>query len=156
MRSGWLEIFVTLAVLCLPLQAAHAQAHVTESGTHTVRASVVHSNLLSPEAARQHGISVADDRGVLNVVVLEGKPGHQQSVSAEVSAVRTDLVGRAETIAMREVRVNDGVSYIGSFTAEISPTARFRIEVLPVGVTQPLSVEFEERFFTPASTSTRK
>lgn len=47
---------------------------------------------------------------------------------------------------MREMRANGGVSYLGSFRVVASPTARFRVEALPAGAAQPLSVEFEERF----------
>lgn len=146
MRSGLLQTLTAIALFGAPLQAALAQVHVAESGVHTLRASVVPSDRLSSEAAREHGIAVADDLGVLNVVVLERRQGAQPSVPAEISATRTDLSGRAETIEMREVRANDGVSYLGTFRVVASPTARFRIEALPAGATQTLSVEFEERF----------
>ena len=158
MRSGLLRVFTTIALFGLPLQAAMAQAHEAESDGHTMRVSVVPSNRLSSDAAREHGIAVADDRGVLNVVVFErgddpSTPAQssatERSVPAEISATRTDLVGRAETVEMREVRANGGVSYLGSFQVVDSPMARYRIEALPAGVTQPLSVEFEERFHIP-------
>jgi hypothetical protein len=146
MRSGLLQVLNAMVLFAAPLQAALAQVYTAESGAHTMRASVVPSDRLSSEAARQHGIAVADDLGVLNVVVLERRQGAQPSVPAEISATRIDLSGRAETIEMREVRANDGVSYFGTFRVVASPTARFRIEALPAGVTQPLSVEFDERF----------
>jgi len=149
MRSALLQVFTAIAFCGAPLQAALAQAHVAESGLHTMRANIVPSNQLSSEAAREHGITVADDRGVLNVVVLERNEGNQRSVPAEISATRTDLAGRPETIEMREVRANGGVSYLGSFRVVDSPRAQFRIEALPAGGGQPLTVEFEERFHVP-------
>lgn len=146
MHSRVLSLITAIALAGAPLQGALAQAHVAESGVHTLRASVVPSNMLSSDSAREHGIPVADDRGVLTVVVIERKQGGERSVAAQVSATRTDLAGRAETIEMREMRVNDGVSYLGSFRVVASPRASFRIEALPAGAAQPLSVEFEERF----------
>lgn len=153
MRSGLLQVFTVIAFFGAPLQAALAQAHVAESGGHTLRASVMPSNQLLSEVAREHGIVIADDRGVLNVVVLEVEQGEKQSgprsVPAEISATRIDLLGRVETVEMREVRANGGVSYLGSFEVVDSPMARYLIEALPAGVAQPLSVEFEERFHEP-------
>ena len=115
MRSALFSVITAVALLGAPLQAALAQAHVAESGVHTMRASVVPSNSLSSAAAREHDITVADDRGVITVVVLERKQGAETSVPAHVSATRIDLSGRAETIEMREMRANGGVSYLGSF-----------------------------------------
>jgi hypothetical protein len=149
MRSGLLQALTAIALCGAPLQAALAQAHEAEAGVHTMRASVVPSSQLSSEAAREHDIAVADDLGVLNVVVLERKQGDERSVPAEISATRIDLVGRVETVEMREMRANDGVSYLGSFRAKDATVARYRIEALPAGVTQPLIVEFEERFHVP-------
>jgi len=149
MNSKLVQVLATIALLCAPMQSALAQAHVSESGLHTLRASVMPSNRLSSEAARTHGIPVADDHGVLNVVVLERRQGDERSVPAQISAIRTDLAGRAETIAMQEVRANSGVSCIGNFRVISSPTARFHIEALPERNVQALSVELEERFFVP-------
>lgn len=146
MRSGLMPVFTAIAMFGAPLQAALAQVHVAESDAYTMRASVVPSNQLSSEAAREHGISVSGDRGVINVVVLERKQDAERSVPAKVSATRSELSGRVESIEMREMRANGGVSYLGSFDVVVSPTARYRIEALPAGAAQPLSVEFEERF----------
>jgi hypothetical protein len=149
MYSRLLSLFTAVALCGAPLHSAMAQAHVAESGAHTLRASVVPSNRLSSEAAREQGITVADDRGVLTVVVLQGEQGQQRSVPAQVSATRIDLSGRMEPIDMREVRTGGGVSYLGTFRVVTSPTARFRVEAVPTGASQPLGVEFEERFHVP-------
>jgi len=149
MRTNLLQRLALAAVLGAALPLAWGQAHVVESGVHTLRVSVVPSATLATETARAHGIDVAADRGVVNVVVLERGDVGQRPVPAEVSVTRTDLVGRPETIQMREVRTNGGISYFGTFTVHASPTARFRISARPAKAVQPLTVEFEERFFVP-------
>ncbi|MDQ3445989.1 MAG: DUF4426 domain-containing protein [Pseudomonadota bacterium] len=146
MRSKLLQRLASAAVLSAALPLAWGQAHVAESGVHTMRASVTPSAALATETARAHGIDVAADRGVVNVVVLERGDAGQRPVPAEVSATRTDLAGRPETIEMREIRANGGISYLGTFTVLTSPTARFRISARPAKAGQPLTVEFEERF----------
>ncbi len=149
MRSKLLQRLALAAVLGAALPLAWGQAHVAESAVHTMRASVAPSGALATESARAHGIDVAADRGVVNVVVLERGDAGQRPVPAEVSATRTDLAGRPETIEMREIRANGGISYFGTFTVHTSPTARFRISARPAKAGQPLTVEFEERFTVP-------
>jgi len=75
MRPQVLRFFVAITLLSAPLHAL-TQVHVDESGTHTMRVGVVPSNMLSGDAAREHGIAVSDNRGVLNVVVLERRQGN--------------------------------------------------------------------------------
>ena len=149
MRSRVLQCLAAAAILAAALPLAWGQAHIAESGVHTMRASIVPSTALATESARAHGIEVAADRGVINVVVLERGDGGQRPVPAEVSATRTDLIGRPETIEMREIRANSGISYLGTFTVHKSRTARFQISAWPAQASQPLTVEFDERFHVP-------
>lgn len=126
---------------------ALAQPYVAEAGPYTMRASVVPSQQLAAATAREHGVQTAADRGVLNVVVLErSEGGAPRPVPAEVDATRINLVGQPESIPMREMRVNDGISYLGTF--EFSPlrTLRFAVRATPSGSGETLAVEFDHRF----------
>lgn len=152
-----------LVALCLSVTTllAHAQGaldrndapgragppvHVSEFGPYTLRASAIGSEVLPPGTAERHDIDRAADRGVLNLVILERRDGRQVTVPATVTASKDNLLGQNEEIAMREVRENGRVSYLGSFGFAPLRNLRFTITARPAGSSDTLRIEFEDRF----------
>jgi hypothetical protein len=123
--------------------------HVVIDKPYKLQASALRSGMLPAPAAERHGIDVAADRGVLNVVVLKEQDGKQVTVPAEVTAIAINLLRETEPIEMREVKENDHVSYIGSFGFQPLRNLRFVINALPQGAIEPIALEFEDRFVVP-------
>ncbi|MGK2957394.1 MAG: DUF4426 domain-containing protein [Acidimicrobiales bacterium] len=151
LRHAIVFLVLTLAAALAGAQAADAagqpQVHVAKFGAYTLRANAIQSNVLPASMARQHGIERAADRGVLNLVILERKPGGRDvTMSAEVSVRQENLLGQSETIKMRAIEENGRVSYLGTFGFASRRTFRFAISARPVGSDQALTIKFEDRF----------
>lgn len=115
-----------LAVLLLgAAQFAAAQSHEASSGDLTLRSSTVSSERIDPATAARHGIVPSPTTSVLNVVVLRGIA--QQTIPARVNATARSLAGVRQDIAMREVRENGRVSYLGTY--EVLPREVLDLEV---------------------------
>jgi len=120
--------------------------HVSEFGRYTLRANAISSDVLAASTAKRHGIDQASDRGVLNLVILERQGKRQVTVRAEVTASKHNLLGQSEEIEMRAIKENGRVSYLGTFGFAPLRNFRFTITALPVGASEPLKIEFEDRF----------
>jgi Domain of unknown function (DUF4426) len=121
-------------------------SHLVKDGPYTMRASTLQSDSLTPAIAQRHGITVAPDRGILNVVVLKQQGDTRVTVPTDITAISINLLGQTEPISMREVIENDHVSYIGSFGFQPLRNLRFVINAKPRGGIEPFALEFEDRF----------
>ena len=95
--------------------AAGRGAAACRFGITALQASALRSGMLPAPTAERHGIVVAADRGILNVVVLKEEDGKQVTVPADVTGITINLLRQTEPIEMRKVIENEHVSYIGSF-----------------------------------------
>jgi hypothetical protein len=112
------------------------QEAVSRIGDVTVRASVVPTQSLSDEIARQYGLSRSPDTVMLLVGVRQGPEAQEVALPATVTATATDLTGRRHDIALRELRSGELLDYVG--TLKISPpdTLRFDVVVVRAGGAQ--------------------
>ncbi|WP_374604925.1 DUF4426 domain-containing protein [Arenimonas sp.] len=104
------------------------------------------STELTPEVARQYGITRSANRALLNVSVRRGEPGADVAVPARVRAVATNLAGQRNTIAMREVRDGEALYYLGQAQVSGQDTLTFELEVTIQGQA-PMSAVFKQEFF---------
>jgi hypothetical protein len=106
------------------------QEAVSRVGDVTVRANLLPTASLSDAVAKQYGIERADDRVMLLVSVRQGPEGQDAALPATIEAQVTNLQGQRRGIAMRELRTDEYVDYVG--TAEVSPpdTLRFDLEIV--------------------------
>lgn len=135
-----------MACACLVAPPAMAQARVVEAGDYTLRVNTLPSDNLPVDVADRLGIEQSADRGILHAVILRRSDGSQVAVAAQVDAIRDNLMGKTEAIAMRPVRANDRVSYMGSFEYGPLRNYRFVVTAVPPGSSDPLVVEFEDSF----------
>ncbi|MDQ3058887.1 MAG: DUF4426 domain-containing protein [Pseudomonadota bacterium] len=144
--AGAVGLFAGLTGLATDAQA---QAHEVRQGDYVLRSSTVASQSIAPETAAQHGIVPAPGRAVLNVVLL--RPGNpstaEATVAAEVSASRQNLAGVQQTIAMREVRANGYISYVGSYDFLPREVIDFTITARPAGAPpgQAVTLNYRDR-----------
>ena len=150
LSCGLLSLLVTAAAaqgsIDTDISRHRIHSHLVKDGPYTMRASVLDSDTLPVAIAERHGITIAPDRGILNVVVLNHRGGSQVTVPAEITAVTINLLGQTEPIPMREVTENDHVSYLGSFGFQPLRNLRFVINAKPLGSIEPFALEFEDRF----------
>lgn len=155
-----LSALVLLAQLLTVLAKAQAPANgqgtigeVQPSGGEAVsngyvlRANAIQSTFLPEAMAEQQGVEPADDKGIVNVVVLEEQEnGGQSTVPAEVTVVQEDLAGQRHTLDMHASEEAGYVSYFGTFTYDHHTNFRFHVTAEPEGSNERLTVEFEDAF----------
>lgn len=119
--------------------AANApQQAIARIGDVSIRASVVQTSTLGTAVASQYGI-VRDDKTVLLLVaVRQGSEALETSIPAQVTATVTDLRGRTQPIAMRELRVEAQgadalVDHVGTIDIDLPDTLRFDVTVTREG-----------------------
>lgn len=130
----------------MPAAAATQEDAIARAGDISVRASTVPTALLGEAVAREYGITRGDGTVLLLVAVRTGPDGEEASLPATVTAAATDLRGREQAIAVRELRSGELLDYIG--VVEVSPpeTLRFALKVTPEGAA-PMTLQFNRDFY---------
>lgn len=137
-----------IAAGLLAAQGARAESPVV-TGDYSIYYSTVNAEALDPEIAATHGIQRSKRTGLLNVTVVKRQAdGGGQNVPARVEATARTGSGPASQIAMREIRVGEGLSYIGQFPVEDLQIVDFTIQVTPPGGAESAVIELQEQFFT--------
>lgn len=112
---------------------SETQEAISRIGDVTIRATAVPTTTLSEQVATQYGITRADNTVMLLVGVRQGSDAQEVALPARITATVTDLRGRRQDIAMRELRSGELLDYVGA--VEVSPpeTLRFDLTVVRDG-----------------------
>ena len=110
----------------------HSEA-VTRIGDVSIHASVVQTSTLAEGVARDYGITRDERRVLLLVAVRQGPEAEAIALPAQVVATVTDLRGRRQDIAMRELRSGDLLDYVGTVEIDLPDTLRFDVVVTRAG-----------------------
>lgn len=127
--------------------AASAEA-VTRIGDVSIHASAVQTSILDPSVARAYGINRDERRVLLLVAVRQGPDAEAVALPARVAATVTDLRGRRQDVAMRELRSGELLDYLGTIEIDLPETLRFEVTVTRAGgatSTLQLTREFHPR-----------
>jgi hypothetical protein len=139
---------ILIASGLLTAQSAWAEGPVTV-GAYSIYANAMTAETLNPEIANLYRIQRSKLNGVLTVSVVKPHPdGTRENVPARVEATARTGDGPAGMIPMREIRVGEGVSYVGQFPIADLQIVDFEIQVTPPGAGEPAAVELQQQFFT--------
>lgn len=139
--------FLLALALALVLALPAAAENSLRSGDRVVHFNAVPTTGLTPEIARQYGITRSANRALVNIAVREGTPGADRAVPAKVSIAATNLVGQRSDLRVREVREGDAVYYLAEAFIAGHDTLAFEVEVVPEGASTPIRVQFRQEFF---------
>lgn len=132
----------------LAAQNAWAEGPVT-AGDYSIYANAMTAETLNPEIANLYRIQRSKLNGVLTVSVVKPHPdGTRANVPARVEATARTGDVPASVIPMREIRVGEGVSYVGQFPIADLQIVDFEIQVTPPGAGEPAAIELQQQFFT--------
>ena len=132
-----------------PVPAASATKSaeaVTRIGDVSIHASVVQTSTLAPAVASAYGITRDERRVLLLVAVRQGLEAQAVALPAQVVATVTDLRGRRQDIAMRELRSNGLLDYVGTVDIELPDTLRFDVAVTRTGGATS-TMQFNREFY---------
>jgi hypothetical protein len=122
-------------ILSLPLlmaaAAGWARSYQTEIiDSHIARCSTVNTATLPEASLQQYRLEPDAGRGLLTCLIQEDRQEFEpENVSAEVRA-RVRPVGQVwQEIDMREVRVNDMVSYLGTYPTRGEEVLQFDVVI---------------------------
>ena len=144
-RSPSTTIFLLLVALLLALPALADNS--TRAGDFTVHHNAVPTTSLTPDVARQYGITRSANRALVNISVRQGEPGADRAVTAKVTVSATNLAGQRVELRMREVREGDAIYYLGEARTSGQETLTFDLSVTPEGAERPIRTVFRQEFF---------
>jgi len=146
-RLQSVPLLLTLIMLSAPFSAVAENS--TTVGGFTVHYNALTTSTLTPEVAKAYGIQRSKYRGMLNVSVIKEKEGTTGTpVPGRVQAKILALTGQGTSLAMREIKEQRAVYYIGEFPIQDQEKVNFAIEVTPEGTSETFIVKMEQQFFT--------
>lgn len=142
---------ITALVLATAAGLAPAQPHESSRADLVLRSSTVASGMIDGATAARHGIEQAPDVGVLNVLLARTGTDGLRPIPAQVQAEAWSLSGVRQEIAMREVREDGRVSYVGTYDFLPREVIDFRITATPLDrpAAQPLALAYRDRMWRP-------
>ena len=135
---------VALAAL-LPLPAAAENS--MRSGDITVHYNAVPTTSLTPEVARQVGVTRSANRALVNVSIRQGEPGADRALPGRVELSVSNLNGQRTELRAREVREGEAIYYLAEARVQGNETLTFDLVVTPEGG-EPMRTSFRQEFFT--------
>jgi hypothetical protein len=147
MKNSFLMLLLTAALtLSTDTEAQQSQ----DFGDYVVHYNALNTHFIPPQVAKAYAIKRSSSRVLLNITILKkvmNNPG--TPVKAKVIASGTNLTGQRREIAIREIKdAEDAIYYIGEFQVHNMETYNFTVEVKPTGQEEPLTVKFQQQFYT--------
>lgn len=126
--------------------ASAQQEAVARSGDVTIRATAMPTASLSAEIAGRYGIERRDNTVMLLVGVRKGENAQETALPATITATATNLSGQRQSIALRELRSEGLLDYVGTVEVSLPDTLRFDLVVVPEGGASS-TLQFSREFY---------
>lgn len=120
-----------------------------EFDKYIVHYNAITSDAIAPEDAARYGIARSRSNALINIVLLakDGTPGHTP-VGGSVKARASNLTGQLKSVDLEQVTEGDAIYFIGVVPVANNETLNFDIEATPDGADAPLTLKFQQQFFT--------
>lgn len=128
---------------------ALAFSQIVSANTHTVGDITIHYNALgtshiSAEVASQYGITRSGRTGIVNIAVQnKGK-----AVIANIFGHGQNLAGQLKKLAFKEVKEENAIYYIATFTFVHGEKLSFDLQVQPEKQGKLIPVKFKQELFS--------
>jgi len=137
------NIFKLLFISALSLASLNSYAENSkEFGDYVIHYNAFRSDTISPDVAKQYGLTRASNRVLINIAVLKkvlnttGKP-----TSSNVTGHASNLTGQLKNLEFKEI-------YLAGTKISDGEFLKFDIKVIPDGETRAARLRFDKRFFT--------
>lgn len=117
-------------------------------GDYTVHYNAFNTDTLQPEMAAAYNIVRSKNRGMLTVSVMKKGDAGNKPVRANISISASNLTGQFRKFKAREVDEGNSIYYLSEFHVAHEEMLNFTLQILPEGSSQPLTVNFRQKFFT--------
>jgi hypothetical protein len=144
------NLFKLLFISALSLASLNSYAENSkEFGDYVIHYNAFRSDTISPEVAKQYGLTRANNRVLINIAVLKkvmdttGKP-----TSSQVTGHASNLTGQLKNLEFKEITEGNAIYYLANTTISDGEFLKFDIKIKPDGETRAARLRFDKRFFT--------
>ncbi|WMS85896.1 DUF4426 domain-containing protein [Pleionea litopenaei] len=114
-------------------------------GPYIVHYSVFNSDFLTPEVARQYGLTRSKSLALINVSIID--KATQQGISASVRGNAYNLAGQNKSLAFKEIKEQNAIYYIANFRFSNEERLSFKLIISPDGSTDEYAVDFTKTVY---------
>ena len=127
-----------------------ANVSYAEFGNYVVHINGMTTTSLTPEVAKAYGIVRSNNRGLVNLVILESSdgPGVSMPVTGQVSVAAANLTGQAKPVKLQEIIDGESIYYLGEVSVDDRETINFDFDIRVEGSNRNLGVRFTHQFYT--------
>lgn len=136
-----------IAALMFVSSFGAAAEQFVDAGPYRVHYAAINTTTLTPEVARQFGVSRTRNEILLVLNAQQEIDGRYQPVPATASGTATTLLGHMQKLALRPVREADVHYVVASFQTLDGEFMTIAADVLPEGAKAPLQVKFRQQFY---------
>ncbi len=144
------NIFKLLFISALSLASLNSYAENSkEFGDYVIHYNAFRSDTISPDVAKQYGLTRASNRILINIAVLKkvlnttGKP-----TSSKVTGHASNLTGQLKNLEFKEITEGNAIYYLANTKISDGEFLKFDIKIIPEGETRAARLRFDKRFFT--------
>lgn len=144
------KYFTLLFIFALSLTSLNSYAENSKQfGDYVIHYNAFRSDTISPEVAKQYGLTRANNRVLINIAVLKkvmnttGKP-----TSAVVTGHASNLTGQLKQLEFKEISEGTAIYYLADTKISDGEFLKFDLKVTPEGEPQAARLHFDKRFFT--------
>ncbi len=138
--------YLTSLILLLCSWAVAAEQFV-DAGSYRVHYAAINTTMLTPEVARQFGVSRTRNEILLVLNAQQQIDGRYVPVPATARGTATTLLGHLQKLALRPVREADVHYVVAAFQTLDGEYMTIEAQVLPEGADAPLAVKFRQQFY---------
>ncbi len=131
------------------LLATGAQAEQKKVfGDYEVHYNALNSSTLTPEIAKQYGITRGGNQGLLNIAVRKNDGSATgTAVSAKISGQVRNLLSQKSNLSFKEIRESGAIYYIAVFRFDDKDTVTFDLSVEPEGAAGSVPLVFNQQMW---------
>ena len=144
------NLFKLLFISALSLASLNSYAENSkEFGDYVIHYNAFRSDTISPDVAKQYGLTRASNRILINIAVLKkvlnttGKP-----TSSKVTGHASNLTGQLKNLEFKEITEGNAIYYLANTKISDGEFLKFDIKIIPEGETRAARLRFDKRFFT--------
>jgi hypothetical protein len=144
------NLFKLLFIFTVSLASLNSYAENSkEFGDYVIHYNAFRSDILSPDVAKQYGLTRANNRVLINIAILKkvlhttGKP-----TAAKVTGHASNLTGQLKNIEFKEITSGTAIYYLAETKISDGEFLKFDLKVIPEGETRAARLRFNKRFFT--------
>jgi len=150
MHSQINKLIKVLFISAMALVSLNSYAESSkEFGDYVVHYNAFRSDTISPEVAKQYGLTRANNRVLINIAVLKkvmnttGKP-----TASKVTGHASNLTGQLKQLEFKEIKEGNAIYYLAETKISDGEFLKFDLKIMPEGETRAARLNFDKRFFT--------